>query len=306
MQGPGTGTIYNVWLQTTGGSLRLNDNGRVHVVPSGGALSTHTFSVSGTAAKNDGSSSWSTFSDARLKTNIEKYTDGLELVKKIKPVWFNYINDYGFQADKRVAGVLAQDLQKVAPYMVEEAEISQTNDKGEIIKSGKFLSINIDALRYAMVNAIQEQQAMIEDLQEDKSDLKNEVERLSRENESLETRLTALENLLSKELPCLQNNSNKTAPSLHVEMIEESRLEQNVPNPFYHSTRISYFVPENAQNAALQVVALDGKVAKNINIANKGAGTVNISGNELAAGTYIYTLYVNGEKAVSKEMILSK
>ncbi|MBK8442048.1 MAG: tail fiber domain-containing protein [Sphingobacteriales bacterium] len=306
MQGPGTGTLYNVALQTTGGLFTLKDNGNAQLGSGSYGAYKLTVSGTGTAAKTDGSSVWTVVSDSRLKENIENYSDGLELIKKIRPYRYNYTGEYGLPSSKKIVGVLAQDLQKIAPYMVEETELSETNDKGEIIKSGKFLSINIDALRYAMVNAIQEQQAMIEDLQEDKSDLKNEVERLSRENESLEARLTALENLLSKELPCLQSNSNKTTPSLHVEMIEESRLEQNVPNPFYHSTRISYFVPENAQNAALQVVTLDGKVAKNINITNKGTGTVNISGNELAAGTYVYTLYVNGEKVAAKEMILTK
>lgn len=84
-----------------------------------------------------------------------------------------------------------------------------------------------------------------------------------------------------------------------------ARLEQNAPNPFYNKTIIQHYVPEEAGNAQLQITALDGKVVKSINL-NKGFSTTTISGSELVAGTYFYTLIIDGSNAATKEMILTK
>lgn len=86
----------------------------------------------------------------------------------------------------------------------------------------------------------------------------------------------------------------------------EAVLYQNTPNPFSAETELKYNVPENAENAAINVYSLNGNMLLSRPITQTGNGSITISGNELEAGTYIYSLSVNGQEVDSKRMILVK
>lgn len=83
-------------------------------------------------------------------------------------------------------------------------------------------------------------------------------------------------------------------------------LYQNTPNPFTAETEIKYSLPENAEKAVINVYSLNGNLLLTKPIEQLGNGSIIISGNELEAGTYIYTLSVNGVDVDSKRMILNK
>jgi hypothetical protein len=94
--------------------------------------------VHGSAYKDDGSNSWNVLSDARYKKNINNFSDGLKLLKQINPIWFNYQDTLGLSSKKRSVGILAQEMQKILPYTVNENNISQkiitkASEKKEII-----------------------------------------------------------------------------------------------------------------------------------------------------------------------------
>jgi len=57
----------------------------------------------------------SSWSDARLKNNIQPFTAGLDVINKINPVSFNYNNFSPFNTDKKQIGIIAQELEQVAP-----------------------------------------------------------------------------------------------------------------------------------------------------------------------------------------------
>ncbi len=138
--------------------------------------------TSNSAAKPT-SSLWATGSDARLKKDVRPYTDGLDLINKIDPVWFTYNGKAGMPNETGV-GTLAQDFQKIAPYMVGEWQyIDSTN--GEI---EKYLDIDYGPLLFAFVNAIKEQQLMIDQ----NAKLKEDFDELQREMESLKMKLNEL------------------------------------------------------------------------------------------------------------------
>src|SRR5690606_25908032 len=86
----------------------------------------------------------------------------------------------------------------------------------------------------------------------------------------------------------------------------EYTLAQNYPNPFNPATTITFNMPE-AGMANLAVYNLLGeKVAELVNeVKESGFHTVNFDASNLASGTYIYTLNVNGN-AISKKMVLMK
>ncbi|MBR2194628.1 MAG: T9SS type A sorting domain-containing protein [Salinivirgaceae bacterium] len=68
---------------------------------------------------------------------------------------------------------------------------------------------------------------------------------------------------------------------------------------------IKYFIPENAGNAVLYVFSLNGNMLLSKPLTQTGNGSITISGSELEAGMYIYTLAVNGIEADSKRMIIT-
>ena len=94
----------------------------------------------------------------RLKQNVEPYKDGLSSLLKIKPVWYNYNQLSGYDVTKKYVGVLAQDLQQVSPYMVAESSVKKAPD------GSSYLQVDNSAMTYMLINAVKEQQQIIEAL----------------------------------------------------------------------------------------------------------------------------------------------
>ena len=99
--------------------------------------------VDGSAGK-PGGGSWTNSSDRRLKDNINPYAHGLDEIKRIDPVTFQYNELSGYDTAPEHVGVIAQELQEVAPYMV------STN------KNSGYLDVNNSAMTYMLVNAVKE------------------------------------------------------------------------------------------------------------------------------------------------------
>ena len=136
----------------------------------------------GNAAYKPGGGSWTATSDARLKTDIISFTDGLSQVLQINPVRFRYNEKSGFRdLEKQYIGVLAQDVLNVAPYMVQEENFWQKVEEDEngvekIIDEGeKFYTFDPSAFDYMLINAVKEQQEMIVKLQEENQEFKNRI-----------------------------------------------------------------------------------------------------------------------------------
>jgi hypothetical protein len=103
------------------------------------------------SAAKPGSNVWQVACDVRLKTVLGAYGDGLALVQAIQPVRYKYNGQGGMPADnKERIGVIAQDVQPIAPYMV-------SSYLGELTPGGGYtdiLSYDGHALTFALVNAV--------------------------------------------------------------------------------------------------------------------------------------------------------
>jgi hypothetical protein len=117
----------------------------------GGTASSDTFSIlnNGGAgvALSWGSTSWSGVSDEKLKNITGEINNGISKVCSLRAAEFTWKSD---EENKPQVGLIAQDVQKVLPEAVSEEN-------------------NVLAIRYTeviplLVAAIQEQQAIIEDL----------------------------------------------------------------------------------------------------------------------------------------------
>jgi len=83
-------------------------------------------------------------------------------------------------------------------------------------------------------------------------------------------------------------------------------LEQNIPNPFTQSTAINYTLPQQYKLAKIIVTDKSGKALKEVNISGIGKNTVTVDASALSAGSYQYSLYVDGKLISTKQMIQSR
>jgi hypothetical protein len=100
----------------------------------------------------------SNLSDRREKTNFAPAKNYLETICAIPVQTFNYIDQNMDDDDRPSLGVVAQDVQAVAPELVVES------DWGTEHESKMRLSIYQTDFQYALMKCIQEQQAIIESL----------------------------------------------------------------------------------------------------------------------------------------------
>ncbi len=114
--------------------------------------------VIGDAAKTTGPL-WTAVSDIRLKHDIRSYDAGLKDVLKIRPVQFKYNEKSGFDTNENHIGVIAQEIQQIAPYMITDFEKDSTT----------YLGVNPSAMIYMFVNAFK-------DLEKENQELRDQLE----------------------------------------------------------------------------------------------------------------------------------
>jgi hypothetical protein len=233
---------------------------------------------------------WTTLSDGRFKKNIQEDVPGLSFITKLKPVTYTLdiaaidkasgITDQGgaeqanakaVAAKEKHTGFVAQDVENAAEDLKYEfgGVDKPKNDK------------DLFGLRYAefvvpLVKAVQE---------------------LNTENTELKERISKLEDLVTR----LANGQSVTTNN-----VTSGYLEQNSPNPVTGNTIIRYQVPTNTSSAKLTITNSKRQLIKAISINNKGAGQVNVSTSMLSAGTYNYSLRLDGKQADTKRLVIAR
>jgi hypothetical protein len=107
-------------------------------------------------------------SDRREKTNFAPAKSYLETICAIPVQTFNYVDQNHEEDPGLTLGVVAQDVQEVAPELVMESNWAKEGDEPKMR-----LSIYQTDLQYALMKSIQEQQALITTLTERISALEN-------------------------------------------------------------------------------------------------------------------------------------
>lgn len=250
--------------------------------------------VHGNAAKTSGGTTWTTFSDRRLKKNIRPYTDGLEQLLRIKPVRYRYNGQLGTSDEQEEIGIIAQDMQKIAPYMVNDFE--HQDDKGRM---NNYLTYNSNALFYMLVNGAKtlhqnnlDQQNIIEEQTETIQQLESKVS-------DLEKRFTQLEQVIDR----IEQSKNESAQT--IELKATTQLSQNRPNPFHQYTNIQYSIPNGVQKALMRITDPNGKILKEEVLNQVGKGQLQIKATHFPSGTYYYSLILDGRLFETKRMMLA-
>jgi len=161
-----THTIQPKW-NTLDNDISNANSGNVGI---GTTSPTAKLSVNGQANK-PGGGSWSAFSDRRLKKDIAMYTDGLSSVLTIDPVKFKYNDLSGADTSKEYVGVIAQELEKVSPYMINTVDIDGT----------EYLEVDNSAMIYMLINSIKELHKVILEQNEMIVEQKDRLEEMASE-----------------------------------------------------------------------------------------------------------------------------
>jgi hypothetical protein len=277
-----------------------------------------------------GQVSFTAVSDQRFKKNIkDNEVKGLEFITKLRPVTYNFDTkaqaswkeaNYGevdsanyvgkYDIEKiRFSGFLAQEVEAVAK------EIGYAFSGVDAPKNSK----DVYGLRYAefvvpLVKAVQEQQQQLEQLKPENMVSKEEFEaKLGEKDAEIAELKSMMREILANQQKfdtdlqsCCFDHSAATGTSNGNEQstTDTPKLEQNIPNPFRENTTIKYYLPSDSRIATISISDLNGVQLKQFDLQGKGFGQVLISGGSFAAGTYVYTLTVNGKQVDSKKMML--
>ena len=278
-----------------------------------GYLAGNTYGASNTVTCGNSSISfmvaqvpWSNFSDRRIKDNIKENVPGLVFINKLKPVTYHlniHREDEMLYKGKKPAGEWRgkYDIEKklMTGFIAQDVE-QAANDMGYEFSGihkpeteDGLYSITYSDFVVPLVKAVQEL-SKINDAQ------KNTIADLQNENNSLEQRLSKLEAMMKGQA------STVTGSNLQTINISPASLEQNVPNPLNSSTVINYTLPAKYTSAQIVITDKSGKQLKQATVSGTGKGALNVDAVTLSAGTYNYTLYVDGKLIGSKQMVIIK
>ncbi|NLD50252.1 MAG: T9SS type A sorting domain-containing protein [Clostridiaceae bacterium] len=220
-------------------------------------------------------------SDSVLKENIQDLNNSLYIILNLRGVRYDLKKEIAYDQNiitdpqvierleeerKNQIGFISQEVFQILPEVVNKDD------------SSGLYSIDYSRVIPVLVNAMQEQHALI-------SELKSEVEYLKSEellkNASLNYGITAVENS------------------------ELSYISQNLPNPFTESTNIEYFIAIDVKSANIYIYNMSGTQLKSYDLHLNGNGNIKINAGELNPGMYMYTLITDGKVIDTKRMILT-
>jgi len=193
-------------------------------------------------------------------------------------------------------GVLAQDVQKVYPELV------QTDQNG-------LLAVNYLGFIPILIESIKEQQKTIDNKNKSINAQSALLDKLQKQLNDLQDIVTSC--CSSKGNPKtksyteteITNNISSTPTSIQQANL---KLYPNAPNPFKESTTIKLEIPETVASAMVCIYDLNGRQLKCLNVSGRGITSVQVFGNELSAGMYHYALIADGSLIDTKTMILTE
>jgi len=289
---------------------------------------------------------WTATSDIRYKKDVQPFADGLEKLRKVNPVWYSYNGRMGLPTTEKYIGVIAQDIQQVLPYTVNEATISQTVvSKPEkryevdatdttIIRVADYSAQRDDHGHYKYKDSIITQTSkrwviepaesttetapiltydgsaltylLVNSLKEVDSTLNSKALQTDGQIEQLSSTIDSLKLIISNQESRIIRLEAQN--SINRDEVSDVILEQNNPNPYSTTTTITYYIPSAVQgNPQLVVTRSSGsQVLLSFDVV-KGIPTQQIiDATTLDTGVYAYTLIVQGKVLASKKMIVIK
>jgi trimeric autotransporter adhesin len=246
------------------------------------------------------------YSDGRFKKNIKEDVPGLEFIKALRPITYNYdihgLNNHirgSLKLDPKSQTTIADESAIEAKEKITYTGFIAQEVDDEAKKIGYDFSgvhhpandNDVYGLSYAdfvvpLVKAVQE-------LSKQNDDLKKEVE-------EMKTTISTQQSSTSDGILKLStSNPDKSGQP-------ETLLGQNIPNPFGNSTLIPFRIPKNCHDASIMIANTSTSEVLSVIPISCNEDHVSIDAGILASGTYSYSLYVDGKVNDTKQMVLAK
>jgi hypothetical protein len=184
-------------------------------------------------------------------------------------------------------GLIAEELEEILPGLVKATKF-EGRMADRVDSTGKQQATTAEDIDFKAVNYTELIPIVIKGMQEQAAEIRAKDEKIA----DLEARLQKVEALLNGRTGTLISTS--------------AYLEQNTPNPTAGTTSIRYHVPETSTSARLTLTNAKGQLIKTITLGNRGTGHLSLNTAALAAGTYNYTLYVDGKQADTKRLVITR
>ncbi|MDA8692823.1 tail fiber domain-containing protein [Saprospiraceae bacterium] len=244
-------------------------------------------------------------SDRRLKKNINNFDLGLDAILAIQPKTYQYNGKGGINdTESTHVGIIAQDLAEIYPNSVkpvmltenesaieiaEEKALTAKNIDGDLSLDGlpkletqEYLSVNDKSITYMLVNAIKEQQDMID----------AQADQISQLTEMITT---------------ITTNGIGNVTEVDLEYFDFAELGLAAPNPTDDFTNIEYTIPNDAETATMNIMDNSGRIIRVVNLNDqRGNGVVKLNVNQIPGGTYNYQLIVDGRNIGTKKIVVAK
>ncbi len=228
----------------------------------------------------------------------------MDIINKLKPKQYEFRQDGSYKLMNLPQGshfgLIAQDVEKVLPDLVNDTKFETAMAQPQaaetalpqIQESGK-TETQSEIIEFKALNYTELIPVLIKGMQELNDELKFEVRNLLAGQASLKSEIDKLKSVISS------GNSLSTS-------LSNASIAQNVPNPFPNTTIIKYTVPSKFTSAQIVITDKNGKQLKQLNISDKGNGTLHVDASTLSSGTYNYSLVVDGKIVSTKQMVVLK
>lgn len=206
-----TGSTCITFNLTTAGTvgqteyMRITEVGKVGIGINNPAFKLDVSGTPGSIAhKSDNTTTWDQTSDVRLKTNITPFTDGLNIVKEINPVNYKYNGKAGTETILQHIGILAQDMQQVAPYTV--GTYMAKLDSTDTLET-QLLTFNPHGLFFVLINAVKQLDSTNTALAINDSTKGAEIQAMQTTDSTLKIKLLTQDSMITS----MQNQLNQLA-----------------------------------------------------------------------------------------------
>jgi trimeric autotransporter adhesin len=256
----------------------------------------------------EGQVAYSFPSDGRFKTNIKEDVQGLEFIKKLRPVTYNFEtqkfdeflhrNDPSFRENMNPSDYEKSSAVKQSGFIAQEVEqaMRETGYDFNGIHHPETeidnYSMSYELMVVPLVKAVQE---LNEKLMTEVRSKKTEIENLKSEVRSLRSEIVNQNSLMADGIIRLPTSGLRPL----------ALLGQNLPNPFDNSTIIPFRIPKECHSATIIITESTGKIVRAVPVSCRDT-QLSLEAGTLAGGVYSYSLVVDGITVESRQMILSK
>jgi uncharacterized coiled-coil protein SlyX len=233
-------------------------------------------------------------SDETMKKNVQPLSYGLEEVLQMKPVSYEWKEMVSGTSTN--LGFLAQEMEMIVPEVVVRGDVASDNDVAEGKRSGgASLGMKYSELIPVLVNAIQEQQQEI-------TELRTWVAEHEFQIENLEARLARLEALVAGQGAAA--NTQTASPTSRTAQAA-NKIQICFPNPVTDILTVALEKAVADENTCISLFDLSGREVKKANL-KAGENSQQLIVNDLAAGVYTLSLFLNGSISSSMQVVIAR